>query len=158
LAEPAESTVPDLPAIVPQVAGAGADDVLASLARALGSGVAGSSEEMIVRGFREREGVGSTALGGGVALPHCRIEQIETPRVAIARLARGVPFGAPDGEPVWLFVGIVTPSSAPGAHLSLLAALARRLRDPERMERLLASTDDSVLLRELFPEKEAPRP
>ena len=120
---------------------AGAGEVLARLAGALAAAEAeGPPAEEFARALAARESVGSTALGKGVALPHCRLPGLEHARVAIARSRNGVAFGAPDGAPVRLFVALATPSAAPGVHLRLLSELARRLRGGDIVARVLAAS------------------
>ena len=84
----------------------------------------------------EREKLGSTALGSGLALPHARVPGLAEPAVAALRLRQSIPFDAPDGDPVWLLFALLVPEDANSAHLELLAALARRLQQPQFVERL----------------------
>jgi nitrogen PTS system EIIA component len=98
------------------------------------------------REIREREQLGSTAIGGGVAMPHCRCPETDRPLLLLARSAAGVPFGASDGAPIRLFVAVVTPAGSPAEHLRALAQLSRRLRDAERIARLLAAQDAEAML------------
>lgn len=78
----------------------------------------------------EREKLGSTALGRGLALPHTRMPGLGAPAVAALRLAQAIPFDAPDGEPVQLLFALLVPEDANPVHLDLLAALARALQRP----------------------------
>lgn len=79
----------------------------------------------------EREKLGSTALGQGLALPHTRMPGLTGPAVAALRLTEAIPFDAPDGDPVRLFFALLVPEDANPVHLDLLAALARALQRPE---------------------------
>ena len=141
-------------AVVPELAGEDSRAVLQELAAELSRAVPGSSAAELARGLGEREALGSTALGGGVAIPHCRSRGIDSPQIVIGRHRAGVAFGAPDGAPVRLFVVIAAPVASPGAHLRLLARLARALRDCDRVERLLGAADEEGILSELFPAAE----
>ena len=76
--------------------------------------------------LHERERLGSTAVGRGIALPHGRMPGLRGPIVAAARLARPIDYDAPDGEAVWLAVCLLVPAEANAAHLHLLASLAAR--------------------------------
>ncbi len=97
----------------------------------------------------EREKLGTTAVGHGVALPHARTEKLNDIVVAFARLKEGVDFGADDGEPVRLVFLIGTPLKEVNRYLKLLASLSRALRKPEVREALLkAATPEDV--RETF--------
>jgi PTS system nitrogen regulatory IIA component len=144
-------------AVVLRLTGSDSAAVLEELAAELARSVPSGSPQELGRGLREREELGATALGGGVAAPHCRVRGIETPRVVVGRHAAGVEFGAPDGAPVRLFVAVAAPASAPAAHLRLLARLARALRDRSRVERLLDAGEEEEVVAELFADEAAGR-
>ena len=123
-----------------------AKSVIGALASCLAGRVPGADADELARGLREREALGSTAIGGGVALPHCRSSQLESPIVAVACVPSGVAFGAADGVPVRLFVAVAAPDGSPGDHLRVLAQVARRLRQPDSTPRLLgAETAEEVV-------------
>lgn len=103
----------------------------------------------VLEALTEREGLGSTALGSGFALPHGRSAVLEKPRAAFVRLIQPVAFGASDGRPVDLFAAIVTPSHFTAGHLALLADIATRASDPPTLERLRQAADASDLYAEL---------
>jgi nitrogen PTS system EIIA component len=71
--------------------------------------------------LQARENLGSTGLGKVFALPHARLESIETPFALLARLAKPIDFDAIDERPVDLVILLLTPSNRPNAHLSMLA-------------------------------------
>lgn len=77
-----------------------------------------------------RERLGSTAVGHGVAIPHCRLDGCTAPLAALVRLAEAIDFDAPDGELVDLLFVLVVPGEANDEHLQLLASAARALNDP----------------------------
>jgi len=137
--------------VAPELVAPDAAGVLLELAAAFAAQLPGVDAGELGRGFAEREELGSTALGGGVAIPHCRSSWLADPQVMVGLHRVGVAFGAPDGSPVRLFVAIVSPSSAPGGHLRLLADLARRLRDRQRVERAVAASTAEDLLGALGP-------
>lgn len=95
-----------------------------------------------------RERLGSTGLGEGVAIPHCRID-CPTIVTAFLRLDEAVDFDAIDGEPVDLLFVLVVPLEETSAHLDLLATLARLFSDPENRHRLRAQRSDDALYEEL---------
>lgn len=120
--------------------------VLRALAELAAPSIGEITVETLGARFAEREQLGSTAIGGGVAMPHCRCPELEQPLVLIARSSRGVPFGAPDDLPVRLFVAVATPAASPADHLRALAQLSRRLRHRERVAQLLAAQDAAGML------------
>jgi|CXWL01.1.fsa_nt_gi PTS system nitrogen regulatory IIA component len=101
----------------------------------------------VAQRLREREALGPTALGGGVAIPHCKLDALSRVVLAVVRLVEpGVDWGAPDGKPVRLLLVVLSPSANPAAHLQALAAISRWLRGPEVMAQLLAAVDQPQLL------------
>ncbi|MBD0690384.1 fructose-specific PTS transporter subunit EIIC [Streptomyces sp. CBMA123] len=78
-----------------------------------------------------REAQAPTGMGDGIGIPHCRSPHVTRPSLAFGRSARGVDFDAPDGRPADLVFMIAAPEGADDSHLQILAALARRLMDPE---------------------------
>ncbi len=95
-----------------------------------------------------RERLGSTALGEGVAIPHCRT-RCKRIHGAFMRLAEPVDYDAPDGEPVDLLFVLVVPPEESSAHLDVLAVLARLFQDPENRRRLRNQPTDAALYEEL---------
>jgi len=77
-----------------------------------------------------RETLGSTGVGHGIAIPHARVEGISKPFGMFARIEPAVDFEAIDNEPVDLAFLLLAPATGAGGHLSALAAISRRLRDP----------------------------
>ena len=83
-----------------------------------------------------REGLGSTGLGKGFALPHARIEGLKQFVGLFARLARPIDYDAIDGAPVDLVFLLLMPAEAGNAHVAALAAVSRRFRDADTVARL----------------------
>jgi nitrogen PTS system EIIA component len=92
-----------------------------------------------------REGLGSTGFGRRVALPHARVEGLSRPVAALLKLSAPVPFGAADGLPVDLVIGLLSPVNAGTTHLYALAALSRMVRDEEMHRALSEATDPEAL-------------
>jgi len=92
-----------------------------------------------------RERLGSTALGDGVAVPHGRVKGLAQVQSAFVRLARPVPFDAPDGQPVNLLFFLLVPETATQQHLDILAELAQLLSSKPLRERLNTEQDLSVI-------------
>ena len=92
-----------------------------------------------------RERLGSTALGEGVALPHCRFPGCERPVGLLMTLAEGVDFQAGDDRPVDVVFTLVVPEEATDTHLDLLSMLAAAFNDPAYRERLRTAPDADAL-------------
>lgn len=94
----------------------------------------------------KREELGSTGVGGGVALPHARLGGLHRSFGLLARLQRSIDFDAIDGEPVDIVVLLLLPEEGNG---NALACVARALRDKEILRRLRTARDRDTLFRAL---------
>lgn len=101
----------------------------------------------VLRTLSDREKLGSTALGHGVALPHGRIKGIEKPICVLVSLESPIEFDAADEEPVDLFFGLLIPEQAIEDHLTILAMLAERLSDSNYREKLRSADNSNDLLK-----------
>ncbi len=120
--------------------------LLESLAELLATARSQCSPALLFDLLNERERLGSTGLGEGIALPHARIDGIDHAVGAFVQLTQGVSFDAPDDQPVDLAFGLLVPSDATEAHLSLLAELAERFSDPQLRSALRAAESTDRLL------------
>jgi PTS system nitrogen regulatory IIA component len=84
----------------------------------------------------KREGLGSTGVGGGVAIPHARVPGLKSAFGVLARLQKPIDFEAIDGEPVDIVFLLLLPTATFGEHLNVLAAVARKLRDSKALRSL----------------------
>lgn len=107
--------------------------------------VYGLDREMVLEGLEEREKLGSTGFGRGVAIPHARAKGIKRPIVALLRLEAPVEFDAADGMPVDLIFAMLSPENAGATHLHALAAISRMVRD-DATHQALADADDCEAL------------
>lgn len=105
----------------------------------------GLSPRRICEGLMERERLGSTAMGHGVAIPHARVEGLDHIVGVFARLERPVDFEAADGEGVDLVFCLLAPEEAGADHLRTLARVSRLLRDQETRAKLRATADAAAL-------------
>lgn len=140
----AEIVSPSL--VFPDLRGETADEVLGEIAAGLSGRLEQLEAEPLRLGFVERERLGSTAIAGGLAVPHCRIPDLATILLAVGIHRRGVAFGAADQRPTHLFFALVSPAAAPGAHLQLLASIARWARVRGRVEEVMAAPDPVAFL------------
>jgi PTS system nitrogen regulatory IIA component len=95
----------------------------------------------IVAAAMERERLGSTGVGNGVALPHARISGLDNVVAGFARLTEPMDFDSVDGRPVDLVAFLLAPEDAAGAHLRALARVSRTLRRDENRSRLRSAPD-----------------
>ena len=108
--------------------------------------------EALVRVLLERESLGSTGIGDGVAIPHGKLSFISNMVVAFGRSSRGVDFQSLDAKPVYLFFLLVTPDNKPGDHLKALARISRILKNPDLRENLKRTSDRQELKRLIYEE------
>jgi PTS system nitrogen regulatory IIA component len=94
--------------------------------------------------IHKRERLGSTGVGGGVAVPHARIPGLKTAFGVFARLEKPLDFDAIDGQPVDIVFLLFLPTAASGGQLNVLAAVARKLRDSEALCRLRQAQDGAA--------------
>jgi PTS system nitrogen regulatory IIA component len=127
-------------------------DVLREFARLLKSAGRIASEEELVRVLTERELLGSTAIGQGVAIPHGRLNGIPEMILAFGRSSRGVEFQSQDAKPVYLFFLIVTPDDQPGEHLKALARISRIVKNPDLRADLMRASHRQDIQRLLYEE------
>lgn len=100
----------------------------------------------LLQALHEREALGSTGLGDGIAIPHIRIEGIDQPFGILARLKRPVAFDAVDDLPVDVLLLLVLPQKAQGGvQLNALACAARRLRDELTVKAIRRASDANAM-------------
>lgn len=117
------------------------EQVLAELVSCLVLKRPALDRENILRILLERERLGSTGIGDGVAIPHGKVPGLEAPLLAVGRSVAGVDFNSLDGRPVNILFLLIVPEEAAGLHLKLLARISRLLKDPVLRKGLLESAD-----------------
>jgi len=105
----------------------------------------GRNEREVLEVLMQRERLGSTGIGNGIAIPHGKLAKLERLCGAFARLDRPVDFEALDGQPVDLMFLLLAPEGAGADHLKALARIARLLRDGETTRKLRESRDAESL-------------
>jgi PTS system nitrogen regulatory IIA component len=105
----------------------------------------GLPEREIFDTLLQRERLGSTGVGSGIAIPHGKLPALQGLFGLFARLERPIDFDALDGEPVDLIFLLLAPESAGADHLKALARVARMLRDPAIAHKLRATSDPAAL-------------
>jgi PTS system nitrogen regulatory IIA component len=95
--------------------------------------------------LEERERLGSTGFGRGVAIPHARIAGLQRPVAALLKLRQPIDFAAADGLPVDLVFGLLSPENSGATHLHALAAISRLMRDERVHDALSEAPDEEAL-------------
>jgi len=105
----------------------------------------GRPEREIFDVLMQREKLGSTAVGNGIAIPHGKLAKIERICGVFARLDRPIDFEALDGQPVDLIFVLLAPETAGADHLKALAKIARMLRDTDLANKLRDARDPEAI-------------
>ncbi len=130
--------------IIPALRGEGKKEVLLEVAQAaareLGMDAAGIHAALL-----DREKMGTTGIGDGIAIPHAKVPGLTEIVVYFARSPRGVPFGAVDNRAVHLFFVLLAPEDPGAPYLSCLARLSRVLKDPAVRDRLMQAENTEDL-------------
>lgn len=105
------------------------EDILKELVSVLAQVKDLGDEKAIVKALLERESLGSTGIGQGIAIPHGKTDRVKELTAVLGVSRQGVNFDALDGESVYIFFLLVAPKDAAGPHLKALAQISRLLRD-----------------------------
>jgi PTS system nitrogen regulatory IIA component len=132
------------PAAVATVGATRKDQALEALAERFAA-VYGTERAAVLERIEDRERLGSTAFGRGVAVPHARIAGIAAPVAAFLRLEAPVAFDAADGMPVGIVFGLLSPEQGGATHLQALAAISRMMRDDRMRANLEAAADAEAI-------------
>jgi nitrogen PTS system EIIA component len=132
--------------VIAELTGATVPSILAELARPVAA-AAGLDAGSLSAGLSAREKLGSTGVGDGVAVPHCKVPGLVSITGALGRSSEGVDFRALDGKPTRIFVALFAPERAGAQHLQALARVSRLLKRPEFREALLQAPDAAAMYR-----------
>jgi PTS system nitrogen regulatory IIA component len=103
------------------------------------------NDVFLLNELTDREELGTTGFGNGIAIPHCRLNDVDDFVVGILSVPNGAEFAAMDEQPVKLFVFIVAPASSSNEHIKILSAISQVLNVPENVTEMIASTSPEVL-------------
>ena len=123
------------------------ESVISELVELLAKTQSIRDKEKLVKSLLEREALGSTGIGQGVAIPHCKSESVKELVAAFGISHKGVNFESLDGEPAYIFFLLVAPQDTTGPHLKALARISRLLKDKYFRDTLKAAADEKELFR-----------
>ncbi len=131
---------------VTELAGKTAQEVLAELCRPLA--VSGHVDaQRLLETLLEREKLGSTGIGEGVAIPHGKVAGLPSLMASFGRARAGVDFKAIDGKPTYLFFTLFAPENSAGVHLKALARISRIFKNPAFRDAVLRAADPAETYR-----------
>lgn len=128
-------------AIVAEMTANSKDSALAELTEALIRVVPSLVRDEVIKVLHEREQLGSTGIGEGVAIPHGKLKGIPDLMLAFGRSKAGVDFESMDGQPAHLFFLLLAPEESVGVHLKTLARISKLLKDTEVRSHIQEATD-----------------
>lgn len=129
----------DIDLVIPELASASKAEALREIVAAVGNKYPSLDTEEAHRVLMDRESLGSTGIGDGIAIPHGKLESLERIVVAVARCSRGVNFEALDHAPCTIFFLVIAPEQVAGLHLRILAHISRLLKDGDFRRNFLAA-------------------
>lgn len=115
--------------IIPSLTSSTKEGVLRELVRVIASVEKKVNEDHLLEILLERESLGSTGIGDGVAIPHGKTNEVDRLMASFGRSLSGVNFDAADGKPTHLFFLLVAPENSAGMHLQALAKISRLMKD-----------------------------
>jgi PTS system nitrogen regulatory IIA component len=127
--------------IIPELDNATRDGVLKEMAAFLRKRNKIAKEKDLFEKLYQREELGSTAIGDGVAIPHCKMKGVKNPVVMLAISKKGVDFFSLDGKPSYIFFLVVSSPDNPSVNLQILAAIAHLVRKAKRVTRRIQEAD-----------------
>ena len=125
--------------ILPELPSAAKPDVLRELSGFLSDRHEGLDREDVLRVLSEREGLSSTAVGEGIAIPHGKLDSARQLCACLARARKGIEWGAIDGRRIHFFFVLIAPREATGTHLKALARISLLFKDAPFRARLLSA-------------------
>src|SRR5438132_13775015 len=140
--------------VFPDLAATDKAGVLGELVAGLARAYPTLSAQRLQDTLLEREKLGSTGIGEGIAIPHCKLPGLPGLLAAFARKRDGVDFAAVDGQPTYRFFLLFAPDNSAGLHLHALAPLSRLFKQPQFRQAIMNAEDAAAIFR-LIAEEDA---
>jgi PTS system nitrogen regulatory IIA component len=131
----------DEASIIPDLHSISKKGILEELSNALVQRGKLPDRDKVVEVLLEREKLGSTGIGDGIAIPHGKMKEIKGLVTSFGRSIQGVNFESIDNKPTHLFFLLIAPENSAGIHLTALARISRLLKDPSFRNRLMEAKD-----------------
>ncbi len=138
--------------VIADLKGGTKEEVLTELVSALKNAGLVQDVGQAVGVILEREKLGSTGIGDGVAIPHGKMKGLNRILCVFGRSKEGIDFDAVDGKPVHIFFLLLAPEDSAGLHIQMLSRISRILRDPSFRKRLIEEGDDRDLFANIVEE------
>ncbi len=119
-----------LDAVIPSLQASAKEEALSELAEPIANANPQLDKAGLLKTLISRENLGSTGIGGGVAIPHGKYDGLDHLVASFGRSAKGIDFSSMDHKPAYLFFLLVAPKNCAGDHLKALARISRLFKDP----------------------------
>lgn len=141
--------------VIPELEFQDSEGVLREMVSFLKSKNKIAKEKELYEKLSQREKLGSTAIGAGVAIPHCKLKEAKNPVVMLAISKKGVDFHSLDGKPSHIFFLVVSSPDNPSLNLQILAAIAHLVRkSSDLLKKILEAENISVIMDVIREEEE----
>jgi PTS system nitrogen regulatory IIA component len=140
--------------VIPELESATRDGVLKEMGAFLKKRNKIAKEKDLYEKLLQREELGSTAIGDGVAIPHCKMMGLKNPVVMLAISKKGVDFSSLDGKPSFIFFLVVSSPDNPSVNLQILAAIAHLVRKAKRVIRRIQDAEDINKILDIIKDEE----
>ena len=131
--------------IIPELKAREKKGVLEELAEVVYNSDPSIDKGALVKVLVERERLGSTGIGDGVAIPHGKLSGVTNPIISFGRSKEGLGFDSMDGQPTYLFFLLVAPENSSGVHLQVLARIAKILKRSSFRKKLMEASTQKEL-------------
>ncbi len=140
--------------VIPELEFQDSEGVLREMVRFLKSKNKIAKEKELYERLSQREKLGSTAIGGGVAIPHCKLKEAKNPVVMLAISNKGVDFHSLDGKPSHIFFLVVSSPDNPSLNLQILAAIAHLVRKSNDLLKKILEAENISAIMDIIREEE----
>jgi PTS system nitrogen regulatory IIA component len=123
--------------IIPRLKARDKREALEELASAIADRDPTIEKGALVKVLLNRERLGSTGIGDGVAIPHGKLNSAKKPMISFGRSEKGLDFDSMDGQPAYLFFLLIAPENSSGVHLQVLARIAKILKNSAFRKKLM---------------------
>jgi len=140
--------------VIPELSGTDKPSILKELSGVLMKPCGATSSEELIQVLLEREKLGSTGIGEGVAIPHGRLKGLKQFFISFGRSTRGMDFDSIDHKPCQLFFMVIAPENSAVENLNLLGRIARLLKDPSFKKKLMGAKTQKEIFQVISDEDE----
>ena len=140
--------------VIPELESTTRDDVLKEMGAFLKKRNKIAKDKDLYEKLLQREELGSTAIGDGVAIPHCKMKGVKNPVVMLAISKKGLDFHSLDEKPSYIFFLVVSSPDNPSVNLQILAAIAHLVRKAKRVIRKIQEAEDISKILEVLKDEE----